>query len=149
MNTRPPAGSRMMQPRPLQTGEPVMLAGYQNPWTVKATSEHFAVLTRPVTDTDRAAFRADQQEDTWQEELPGDVFYTVLDWRNGVRGPCNLIGQSYGSGDYTAAECAAMLAEFEAGDLEVSHRNWVPIEFADEAPGGSPTMGQMIAETGA
>jgi hypothetical protein len=149
MNIRPPAGSRRpMQPRPLRTGEPVMLAGYQNPWTVKATSEHFAVLTRPATDTDRAAFLAAQQENAWgREELPGDVFYTVLDWRNGVRGPCNLAGRSYGSGDYTAAECAAMLAEFEAGDLEVSHRDGVPIEFADEVPGVTPTIGQMIAET--
>jgi hypothetical protein len=59
--------------------------------------------------------------------------YTVLDWRNGVRGPCNLSGQGWGDGTYTEAECAAMLAGFESGELEVSHRNRVRIEFGEVA----------------
>lgn len=40
--------------------------------------------------------------------------------------------QGYGDGSYSEAECARMLAEFEDGDLEVSQRNWVRIEFADD-----------------
>jgi len=59
----------------------------------------------------------------------------------GVRGPCNLIGQGWGDGSYTEAECAQMLAEFEAGKLEVSQRNWVPIKFAPTA-----TLGRVAVD---
>ncbi|MFI5895654.1 hypothetical protein ACIA5D_36720 [Actinoplanes sp. NPDC051513] len=140
MNFHPPADGRWeMTPRALHLGDTVPLADDANPWTVKAVTKNFAALTRPVTDADRKAHRGAYDEAHWDddladsyEELEGDVFYTVLDWRNGYRGPCNLIGQSYGDGDYAEAECAAMLAEFEAGDLEISHRNWERIAFADE-----------------
>lgn len=138
MNFHPPTdGSWAMQPRTFQVGTTVTLDDRKE-WTVKAVTEHFTALTRPVIDVDRREYREEQAErdlpDELIEELEGDVFYTVLDWRNGYRGPCNLIGQSYGDGEYTEVECAAMLAEFEAGDLEISHRNWVRIRFADEVP---------------
>jgi len=64
--------------------------------------------------------------------------YTVIDWRNGIRGPCNLIGQGYGDGSYSSEQCAEMLTEFEdvrvVGEtewpaLEVSHRNRVPLDI--------------------
>jgi hypothetical protein len=117
-------------------GDAVTL-GDRHEWTVKAVTEHFAALTRPVTDADREQRREEYDEahgddDVDQyEELEGDVFYTVLDWENGYRGPCNLIGQAWGDGTYSETECAAMLAEFESGRLEVSQRSWVRIEFAD------------------
>ncbi len=102
-------------PRPLKVGDRVKFIGDRRWWTVRAVSEHFAALVRQVE------FRP-----------AGTLYYTVLDWRNGVRGPCNLSGQGYGDGSYSEAECARLLAEFEAGDLEVSHRNNVAIKFADE-----------------
>lgn len=126
-------------PLPLTLGQQLHLAGDPHPWTVRAVSEHFAALTRPVTEADRTKHREEYEADHWEddvdqyEELDGETFYTVLDWRNGVRGPCNLIGQAYGEGDYTEVECAAMLAKFESGELEVSHRNRVRIEFAEVA----------------
>lgn len=139
MNFHPPADGRWaMDPRPFQAGATTQLAGDPNLWTVKAVTAHFAALTRPITDADRSAHREAYDEANWDnelddyEDLDGDVFYTVLDWENGVRGPCNLIGQSYGDGTYTEAECAGMLADFEAGELEISHRNWDRIRFADE-----------------
>lgn len=122
---------------PLSVGQQVRFADDSNPWTVKAISENFAALTRPVTDTDRKRHRDEYYEAYWEDDvdqyepLAGDVFYTVLDWRNGLRGPCNLVGQSWGDGTYSEAECAAMLAEFEAGDLEVSHRNHVRIDIRE------------------
>lgn len=120
MNFHPPAdGHWAMEPRALTVGEQLHFASDRHPWTVRAVSEHFAVLTRPFFDA--------HVDPSWPK-----VFYTVLDWRNGYRGPCNLIGQSWGDGSYSEAECAAMLAEFEAGDLEISNRNWVRIRFADE-----------------
>lgn len=108
-------GSAAVQPRPMAVGDQVKLADDRRRWTVKAVTENFAVLTRQV------AFRP-----------AGTNCYTVLDWRNGVRGPCDLIGQAWGDGSYSETECAAMLAGFEAGYLAVSQRNWVQIQFAGE-----------------
>jgi hypothetical protein len=111
-------------------------------WTVQAVSGNFAALTRLVTERDRADDREQaaylggeyEMDPSEFENLNDDatVFYTVVDWRNGVRGPCDLSGGGWGDGTYTEAECAAMLAEFEAGDLEVSHRNRVPIDVVGE-----------------
>ncbi|WIB65924.1 hypothetical protein [Curtobacterium sp. MCBD17_040] len=104
-------------------------------WDVKATSEHFTALTRP------AAFHRDT------------LVYTVIDWEQGVRGPCNLIGQGWGDGQFTRADCERMLVEFEnnltddpartealaAGRtswtptrraIEVSRRNRLPLRMA-------------------
>lgn len=103
---------------PLEIGAQVTLAGDPHPWTVRATTKHFTALTR-------------NRFDSMGEVFDFEPLYTVLDWRNGVRGPCNLVGQGWGDGTYTQAECSALLAEFEAGDLEVSHRNRVRIEFGE------------------
>jgi hypothetical protein len=139
MNFRPPTDGRWaMDPRPLSVGDTVTLADDNNAWTVKAVTKRFAALTRPVTDADRKEHREQYDEAHWDDDideyegLAGDVFYTVLDWANGYRGPCNLIGWGYGDGSYTGADCARMLADFEAGELEISHRNWTRIKFADE-----------------
>jgi hypothetical protein len=80
-------------------------------WTVRAVSPHFTAVTR------QADFRKS-----------GTLFYSVLDWRNGVRGPCNLVFGWYG--DLDEPGCAQMLAGFEADDLHVSQRNWAPIDVA-------------------
>jgi hypothetical protein len=110
-------GSNAVLPRPLVVvGERLKFADDRRWWTVRAVTENFVALTRQVE------FRP-----------AGTNCYTVLDWRNGVRGPCNLIGQGWGDGSYSETECAEMLAKFEADELEVSHRNWVPIEFAEGA----------------
>jgi hypothetical protein len=140
MNLRFPTDGRWaMQPRIFELGDTTLLDTDPNPWTVKAVTANFAALTRPVTDADRQAHREQYEEANWDsefddyEELEGDVFYTVLDWDNGLRGPCNLIGWGYGDGSYSEAECTAMLLAFEDGELEISHRNWERIRFADEA----------------
>ncbi len=107
-------GRNAVLPRPLVVGERLKFAGFRYWWTVRAVTGHFAALTA------HAEFHP-----------TGTRCYTVIDWRNGIRGACNLIGQGWGDGTYTEEECAAMLAEFEAGGLEISHRNWVPLEFAE------------------
>lgn len=121
---------------PLEVGATLTFAGDPNPWTVQAVTANFAAATRPGTEADREAARADEPYAGSRfdySENDGDIYYTVLDWRNGVRGPCNLVGQAYGNGNYTERQCAQMLAEFEAGELEVSHRNRVRIEFGEVA----------------
>lgn len=105
-------------------------------WEVRAVTDHFTAVVR------QAPF-----------EEKGVLEYTVLDWRNGIRGPCNEIGQGYGDGSYSPEECAEMLNEFEydyrtdpeviaireAGgsswpskpSLEVSRRNNVPLKVIE------------------
>jgi len=117
-------GSGAVDQIPLAVGDRVKFAGDHRWWTVKAVSEHFTAFTR------QAEF-----------ERRGVLCYTVADWRNGVRGPCDLVGQGYGDGSYSEAECMEMLARFELPDdqpedtyempLYVSQRNWVPIEFTE------------------
>ncbi|MDI6911498.1 hypothetical protein [Nocardioides sp.] len=79
-------------------------------WTVRATSDRFAILTR------QAAF-----------EPKGVLCYTIIDWELGFRGPCNQIGQGWGDGTFADEECAALLAALEVDEVEVSWRNRVPI----------------------
>ncbi len=123
----------MIERKAWTVGETVRLSdGYD--WAVRAVTDHFAALVRTITERDVAEW-ADWREEMGfdrDEDKVGDPQYTVVDWRNAVRGPCNLVGQAWGDGTYTEAECAAMLAEFEAGELEVSHRNRVPIDVVGE-----------------
>jgi hypothetical protein len=117
---------------PLTLGQQLHLAGDPNPWTVKAVSEHFAALTRPTTQADVDGDAEDDDVDAREMSVEvGEPLYTIVDWRNGVRGPCNVYGWRWG--DRSDADYAAMLAEFESGELEVSHRNQVRIEFGEVA----------------
>lgn len=102
-------------------------------WDVRAADERFAICTR------QAEFKP-----------KGEVFYTILDVEEGVRGPCNLIGQSWHETMPDEA-CQELLTELQlgakvnawnAGDrsfdvealladrgswVEISHRNRVPL----------------------
>lgn len=112
-----------VEPMALRVGDKLRLAHGSSRWwwRVQAVSDYFAVCVH-------------QQP----FEAAGVLCYTVLDWRNGVRGPCNEIGQGWGDGSYSEAECVRMLAAFEAVEVicptrgpvyerEVSHRNRVPL----------------------
>lgn len=124
---------RPVDPLPLNVGEPIRLDD-GHIWTVRAVSANFVALTRRITnrerldDWDQAEEYGLRPSEFSRLEGVGSRLYTVIDWRNGVRGPCNLIGQGWGDGTYSEAECAEMLAEFEAGDIEVSSRNWVRLD---------------------
>ena len=79
---------------------------------MRAASSRFVVLTQAIP------FRQ-----------VGDQRYTVVDVEAARRGPCNLIGWGYGDGAYDSAECGEMLMEFESGQLELSHRNNIPVHI--------------------
>jgi len=109
----------------LHVGDRVLLR-QRTRWTVAAVTKHFAALVQ------QAPFRS-----------KGTMQYTVIDWRNGIRGPCNLIGQGYGDGSYSPEQCSRMLSEFEDmrlvgeylwPELEVSHRNRVPLDIRKVEP---------------
>lgn len=63
-------------PVPLSSGDRVKFNDDRRAFVVRATSPNFVVCTR------QADFRP-----------KGELAYTVVDWRNGVRGPVNVIGQ--------------------------------------------------------
>lgn len=66
-------------------------------WDVRIADERFAILTR------QAEFRP-----------TGQVCYTILDVREGVRGPCNLIGQGW-SATMADEECRKLLSALQIG----------------------------------
>lgn len=99
-----------MPAKPLAVGERVRFPRETGSlwWTVQAVSPRFAILTQHVP------FQPN-----------GTLRYTVLDVEAGIRGACNLIGYGWGDGTYSRTQCEAILAEFESGELEISHRNHV------------------------
>lgn len=112
----------IIQSSELEVGRRVRLDGARKTWRVQALSENFAACV--------------QQADF---EPKGTLCYTILDWRNGVRGPCNLIGQGYGDGTYSEAQCAEMLARFEYDDageparlaaLAAGETTWSPEDWS-------------------
>lgn len=130
-------GSGAVEHLDLKVGQRIKLRdGGPRWWTVQAVSEHFAACVQQVP-----------------FQPKGVLQYTVLDWRNGVRGPCDLVGQGYGDGSYTPAECAEMLADFEGvpgghrrpeWPLAVSQRNWVRLVVMD-GPSPRGAWGHAIA----
>lgn len=128
----------------LKAGDLVKLDHRPKRWRVAAVSRNFAALVQ------QAPFKP-----------KGTLQYTVLDWRSGVRGPCDLIGWGYGDGTYSDEQCAEMLTEFEfsrsVGDLEleplmVTQRNWLPIVVTGIEPpaaGGAPEVVHRCPEGGA
>ncbi|ANS32043.1 hypothetical protein R1CP_37185 (plasmid) [Rhodococcus opacus] len=100
-------------PIPLDVGDRVRFGlEPRRPYTVRALSEHFVVCTRP---RDFAT--------------TGEFVYTVIDWRNGIRGPINVIGQS--ADVSTDERCRDLLENLEAGRWEISHRNRVQLDIID------------------
>lgn len=123
MSHYPTDGSMAVTPVALSVGDRVRLDGRTKTWLVQAVSPNFAALVQQVP-----------------FQPKGSLQYTVLDWRNGVRGPCDLIGQGYGDGSYSESQCADMLLDFEdlsgvraesGTRLSVSQRNWMPIGLVD------------------
>lgn len=99
----------------LETGNRVKFSGDKKWWDVRATdSERYVILTR------QAEFRP-----------KGQKYYTIIDWERDLRGPCNLIGQSWDEFMNDDA-CASLLAALRGEDVfpvEVSYRNNVPVKI--------------------
>ncbi|QWS68207.1 hypothetical protein SEA_VANLEE_90 [Gordonia phage VanLee] len=82
-------------------GTRLWFADEAQPYTVRASNVAFAVCTKPFN-------------------LRRTVLYTVVDWRNEIRGTENLV---FGFGAETDEQCQEMLARLTAGESEVSYRN--------------------------
>jgi hypothetical protein len=98
-------------------------------WTVRAADGRYVVLTR------QRDFRP-----------KGELYYTIIDWERGVRGPCDLIGQGWDV--ESPGGCEALLRALgmvikpgpvEEISVEVSYRNNVPIEVLEVRAAAHPT----------
>lgn len=105
-----------MTPVVMEVGQRTRLDGERQWWTVRAAAgQDIVVLTR------QAPFRQ-----------RGALEYTVLDWRSGVRGPVNVIGQGWRLESVDSdAQCQELADAVHAGQWSVSQRNWLPIVVTD------------------
>jgi len=87
-------------------GSKVKFLNEKGPYTVQASNMFFSVLTKPYN-------------------LKKTVFYTIVDWRNQVRGPENLV---FGLGAETREQCEQMLDRITKGESEISSRHWAELD---------------------
>lgn len=95
----------------LAVDDKILFAGEKVRWTVRAVSAdgRWAICTKPFN-------------------LQHTVFYTIIDFDDGVRGPDNMI---FSIGYETPEQIAQNMARLEAGDMEVSHRRDLRLDIAD------------------
>ena len=93
-------------------GQKIKFRGEKQRFTVRACDERFAICTKPFN--------------------PRRTFlYTIVDLKEGVRGPENLV---FGLGAETDEQCREMLERLTKGTedglvTEVSHRNRVKLDI--------------------
>src|SRR5690606_27999575 len=105
------AGLRRPWDTSIETGSEVRFADDGNRWwKVRARDDRYVVLTR------QANFQP-----------KGVLYYTIIDWEAGFRGPSNEIGQGWGDGTFTESECRSLLDALIAGERSVSWRNRVRV----------------------
>lgn len=76
------------------------------PFVVQAVSENFVVMTKPYNPR-------------------RTTLYTIIDWRNGWRGPHN----SWGYGAVTREDCEETISALEDGKIELSVRRNVYLDI--------------------
>ena len=89
----------------IKVGWRVWFQGERIGYTVQARSPRYIVCTKPFP-------------------LRKTVLYTVIDTIEKVRGRDNMV---FGRGYETREQCEENLSDLDAGDMEVSHRNRVPL----------------------
>jgi hypothetical protein len=99
----------------IQLGSKIYFAREKRPYTVKARDSRFVICTKPFNPLHT-------------------VQYTILDFQLGMRGPNNLVFNSY---DYTVQadieQCLRDLNNPETG-LELSHRRSIPLDIVKVSP---------------
>jgi hypothetical protein len=80
-------------------------------WTVRAVDQRYVILTR----------QADFQP-------KGVIYYSIIDWERGVRGPCNLI---FGYDVTLPQGPDNLLNDLNFAHVEVSYRNNIEAEVLE------------------
>lgn len=91
----------------LAVGSKIKFKREKQVYTVQASNGIFAVCSKP--------FNARRT-----------VLYTIIDFKEQVRGPENLV---FGMGAETKEQCEEMLERLTQGETEVSHRHRVELDI--------------------
>ncbi|MFA6204517.1 MAG: hypothetical protein WC710_15165 [Gallionella sp.] len=101
-----------------EVGDKVRFNEERQGYTIQAKGERFIVCTKPFN-------------------LRKTVLYTIIDMKDRIRGPENLV---FCAGAGTRELCNEMLARLEGRDIElgwtseISHRNRIRLEIDDVLP---------------
>ena len=90
----------------LKRGDPVFVPNEVRPYRVKCRDERFIICTKPFNPKKT-------------------VMYFIVDLERHVRGTDNMI---FCSGYETQEQCEERLKELQEGRIEVSYRNYVPLD---------------------
>ena len=91
----------------IKTGDKIKFESEKRPYLVRAADDRFAVCTKPFN-------------------LRHTTLYTIVDLEKDIRGPDNTV---FGEGYETDEDAARALGELQAGEIEVSYRNRVPLDI--------------------
>jgi co-chaperonin GroES (HSP10) len=97
----------ILLPEPIKLGSKIKFKGEKQAYKVIASSSRYAVCNKPFN-------------------VKKTTLYTVIDWREKVRGTENLV---FGMGAETPKDCQEMLDRLENGETQVSFRNRVPLKI--------------------
>lgn len=97
-----------------QIGDRIWFTSEKRPYRLRARNDRYLICTKP--------FNARKT-----------VIYTIVDLVEGVRGPDNLI---FCFGYETEADIAENMQRLTDGEMEVSHRRRIPLDFERIAPAG-------------
>ena len=97
---------------PASLGTRILFAEEKRPYKVQACNERFAVCTKPFNPK-------------------RTVLYTIIDFREGIRGTENLyvVPMFCGMGFETQALCEEALERLTNSESEISHRNRIPLKI--------------------
>ena len=118
----------------LKKGQEVIFANDPLPFKVMAVSERYAVVSRKLHRRQDAGLLHHQVEmnaycsftEAFNAQKNNPV-YSILDFKQGVRAPDNLI---FGSYDYfDEKSCQKAIKALEKGEIELSRRNYTTIEI--------------------
>ena len=85
----------------MKKGDKIKFEEEKQRYTIRAMSDRYAICTKPMN-----ALKT--------------VLYTIVDFKEKIRGPENLV---FGFGAETDKQCEEMLERLEKGETEISHRN--------------------------
>lgn len=89
----------------VNVGDKIKVPGERTKYTVRARDDRYIICTRPYNDT---------------------VWYFIVDLKLGIRGEDNMI---FCSGYVTDEECTKRLKELQNGEIQVSKRNSIKLDF--------------------
>ncbi len=127
----------------MKKGDKVCFHGENLFFTVMAQSKRFAILSRKLDKKEDEDILQDLAElmyyanlDVAFEKNKDEPIYTIIDFKEGVRGPDNL---SLRATDYFSEDdCAEALKSLHSGELGISRRHRIPFSMADIAEINEP-----------